>query len=95
VSHVISIEEGDDGGDMDIGVKLSMDESGMLETEPTDQGASLAKDTSSSGTNPDSSNPDVVTYKEPEKPSEQEDSPPVSDPGQDLSQALDGGMKSG
>lgn len=47
MSHVISIEEGDDGGDMDIGVKLSLDESGMLETEPTDQGASLAKDTSS------------------------------------------------
>lgn len=29
------VEEGDDGGDMDIGVDLSLDESGVLETEST------------------------------------------------------------
>ncbi|KAK6297002.1 hypothetical protein J4Q44_G00331440 [Coregonus suidteri] len=85
------IEEGDDGGDMDIGVDLSLDESGMLESEPTDQGPSLAEETSSSGTNTDSSTPDAVTDKEPEEPSEKEDSPPVTAPGEVLSPALDEG----
>ncbi|XP_055735502.1 protein phosphatase 1 regulatory subunit 37-like isoform X2 [Salvelinus fontinalis] len=88
---MFAIEEGDDGGDMDIGVDLSLDESGILESEPADQGPSLAKETSSSSTNPDSSTPDVVTDKEPEKPSEQEDSPPVTAPGEVLSPALDEG----
>uniref|UniRef100_A0A8C7L4N4 Protein phosphatase 1 regulatory subunit 37 n=1 Tax=Oncorhynchus kisutch TaxID=8019 RepID=A0A8C7L4N4_ONCKI len=83
--------EGDDGGDMDISVDLSLDESGMLESEPTDQGPSLAEETFSSGTNPDSSTPDVVTDKEPDKPSEQEDSPPVIATGEALSPALDEG----
>uniref|UniRef100_A0A8C7L4P4 Protein phosphatase 1 regulatory subunit 37 n=1 Tax=Oncorhynchus kisutch TaxID=8019 RepID=A0A8C7L4P4_ONCKI len=63
----------------------------MLESEPTDQGPSLAEETFSSGTNPDSSTPDVVTDKEPDKPSEQEDSPPVIATGEALSPALDEG----
>uniref|UniRef100_A0A8C8GGT8 Protein phosphatase 1 regulatory subunit 37 n=1 Tax=Oncorhynchus tshawytscha TaxID=74940 RepID=A0A8C8GGT8_ONCTS len=84
-------DEGDDGGDMDIGVDLSLDESGMLESEPTDQGPSLAEEASSSSTNPDSSTPDAVTDKEPEKPSEQEHSPPVTAPGEVISPALDEG----
>ncbi|XP_045559481.1 protein phosphatase 1 regulatory subunit 37 [Salmo salar] len=88
---VFAIEEGDDGGDMDIGVDLSLDESGTLESEPTDQGPSLAEETSSSSTSPDSSTPDAVTNKEPEKPSEHEDSPPVTAPGEVLSPALDEG----
>uniref|UniRef100_A0A4W5JMN5 Protein phosphatase 1 regulatory subunit 37 n=1 Tax=Hucho hucho TaxID=62062 RepID=A0A4W5JMN5_9TELE len=88
---MFAIEEGDDGGDMDIGVDLSLDESGMLESEPTDQGPSLAEKTSSSSTNPDSSTPDAVTDKEPEKPSEPEDSPPVTAPGEVFSPALDEG----
>nr|XP_046169608.1 protein phosphatase 1 regulatory subunit 37-like isoform X2 [Oncorhynchus gorbuscha] len=88
---VFAIEEGDDGGDMDISVDLSLDESGMLESEPTDQGPSLAEETFSSGTNRDSSTPDVVTDKEPDKPSEQEDSPPVIATGEALSPALDEG----
>uniref|UniRef100_A0A8C7SF21 Protein phosphatase 1 regulatory subunit 37 n=1 Tax=Oncorhynchus mykiss TaxID=8022 RepID=A0A8C7SF21_ONCMY len=88
---MFAIEEGDDGGDMDISVDLSLDESGMLESEPTDQGPSLAEETFSSGTNPDSSTPDVVTDKEPDKPSEQEDSPPVIATGEALSPALDEG----
>ncbi|KAK6295676.1 hypothetical protein J4Q44_G00333890 [Coregonus suidteri] len=46
---MFAIEEGDDGGDMDIGVDLSLDESGVLESEHTDQGPSLAEETSSSG----------------------------------------------
>ncbi|XP_038830070.1 protein phosphatase 1 regulatory subunit 37-like isoform X6 [Salvelinus namaycush] len=88
---MFAIEEGDDGGDMDISVDLSLDESGMLESEPTDQGPSLTEETFSSGTNPDSSTPDVVTDKEPDKPSEQEDSPPVIATGEALSPALDEG----
>ncbi|XP_036821455.1 protein phosphatase 1 regulatory subunit 37 [Oncorhynchus mykiss] len=91
LSLMFAIEEGDDGGDMDIGVDLSLDESGMLESEPTDQGPSLAEEASSSSTNPDSSTPDAVTDKEPEKPSEQEDSPPVTAPGEVISPALDEG----
>uniref|UniRef100_A0A8C7R606 Protein phosphatase 1 regulatory subunit 37 n=1 Tax=Oncorhynchus mykiss TaxID=8022 RepID=A0A8C7R606_ONCMY len=63
----------------------------MLESEPTDQGPSLAEEASSSSTNPDSSTPDAVTDKEPEKPSEQEDSPPVTAPGEVISPALDEG----
>lgn len=31
-----TVEEGEDGGDMDIGVDLSLDESGVLDTESTD-----------------------------------------------------------
>uniref|UniRef100_A0A674A392 Protein phosphatase 1 regulatory subunit 37 n=1 Tax=Salmo trutta TaxID=8032 RepID=A0A674A392_SALTR len=88
---MFAIEEGDDGGDMDISVDLSLDESGMLESEPTDQGPSLAEETFSSGTNSDSSTPDVVTDKEPDKPSEQEDSPPVIATGEALSPAQDEG----
>ncbi|XP_064830319.1 protein phosphatase 1 regulatory subunit 37-like [Oncorhynchus masou masou] len=88
---MFAIEEGDDGGDMDISVDLSLDESGMLESEPTDQGPSLAEETFSSGTNPDSSTPDVVTDKEPDKPSEHEDSPPVIATGEALSPAMDEG----
>uniref|UniRef100_A0A673XIE2 Protein phosphatase 1 regulatory subunit 37 n=1 Tax=Salmo trutta TaxID=8032 RepID=A0A673XIE2_SALTR len=84
-------DEGDDGGDMDIGVDLSLDESGMLESEPTDQGPSLAEETSSSSTSPDSSTPDAVTDKEPEKSSEQEDLPPVTAPGEVLSPTQDEG----
>lgn len=30
-----AVDEGEDGGDMDMGVDLSLDESGVLETEPT------------------------------------------------------------
>uniref|UniRef100_A0A8C7R5Z6 Protein phosphatase 1 regulatory subunit 37 n=1 Tax=Oncorhynchus mykiss TaxID=8022 RepID=A0A8C7R5Z6_ONCMY len=90
-NSVPDTSEGDDGGDMDIGVDLSLDESGMLESEPTDQGPSLAEEASSSSTNPDSSTPDAVTDKEPEKPSEQEDSPPVTAPGEVISPALDEG----
>ncbi|XP_045580327.1 protein phosphatase 1 regulatory subunit 37 [Salmo salar] len=82
---MFAIEEGDDGGDMDISVDLSLDESGMLESEPTDQGPSLAEETFSSGTNPDSSTPDVVTDKEPDKPS------PVIATGEALSPAQDEG----
>ncbi|XP_031716582.1 protein phosphatase 1 regulatory subunit 37 [Anarrhichthys ocellatus] len=33
------VEEGDDGGDMDIGVDLSLDESGVLEAESTNDGS--------------------------------------------------------
>ncbi|XP_020358358.1 protein phosphatase 1 regulatory subunit 37-like [Oncorhynchus kisutch] len=91
LSLMFAIEEGDDGGDMDIGVDLSLDESGMLESEPTDQGPSLAEEASSSSTNTDSSTPDAVTDKDPEKPSEQEDSPPVTAPGEVISPALDEG----
>uniref|UniRef100_A0A8C7DNY5 Protein phosphatase 1 regulatory subunit 37 n=1 Tax=Oncorhynchus kisutch TaxID=8019 RepID=A0A8C7DNY5_ONCKI len=90
-NSVPDTSEGDDGGDMDIGVDLSLDESGMLESEPTDQGPSLAEEASSSSTNTDSSTPDAVTDKDPEKPSEQEDSPPVTAPGEVISPALDEG----
>ncbi|XP_062329430.1 protein phosphatase 1 regulatory subunit 37 [Osmerus eperlanus] len=44
---MFDIGDGDDGGDMDIGVDLSLDESGVLESEPTEQGPSLAEETGS------------------------------------------------
>uniref|UniRef100_A0A6Q2WX78 Protein phosphatase 1 regulatory subunit 37 n=1 Tax=Esox lucius TaxID=8010 RepID=A0A6Q2WX78_ESOLU len=80
--------EGDYGGDMDIGVDLSLDESGMLESEPVVQRLSLAEEPPFSSTNSDSSTPGVVTDKQPEKPSEQ-DSSPVSAGEESLTPAPD------
>ncbi|KAJ7990422.1 hypothetical protein DPEC_G00300140 [Dallia pectoralis] len=81
-----ALREGDDGGDMDIGVDLSLDESGMLESEPVVQRLPIAEETPSSAANSDSSS--VVTDKQPETPSEQEDSPPVSTGAESLTPAL-------
>lgn len=39
-----AVDEGEDGGDMDIGVDLSLDESGVLETESTDVTTSASGD---------------------------------------------------
>lgn len=39
-----AVDEGEDGGDMDIGVDLSLDESGVLETEPTNVTTSASGD---------------------------------------------------
>lgn len=38
----LAVDEGDDGGDMDIGVDLSLDESGVLETESTNVTSSVS-----------------------------------------------------
>lgn len=57
--------EGDDGGDMDIGVDLSLDESGVLEAEPTNLGPSPSGESSASvGTEPEPTTQDVVAEEE-------------------------------
>ncbi|KAM3875206.1 protein phosphatase 1 regulatory subunit 37 [Diretmus argenteus] len=56
--------EGDDGGDMDIGVDLSLDESGVLEAEPANLRPSLSDETSDCiCTKPEPATQDVITDK--------------------------------
>ncbi|KAM4627172.1 protein phosphatase 1 regulatory subunit 37 [Polymixia lowei] len=63
--------EGDDGGDMDIGVDLSLDESGVLEAEPTSLGPSLSdKSSDSICIKAGAQTEDVFTDKEAESSSE-------------------------
>ncbi|XP_071784033.2 protein phosphatase 1 regulatory subunit 37 [Centroberyx gerrardi] len=63
--------EGDDGGDMDIGVDLSLDESGVLEAEPTNVRPSLSDKTSDSVcTKPEPTTQDIITDKTAESPSD-------------------------
>ncbi|XP_034723496.1 protein phosphatase 1 regulatory subunit 37 isoform X1 [Etheostoma cragini] len=63
------VEEGDDGGDMDIGVDLSLDESGVLETESTNV-SSFSDKTLDSESTPSQDVPAGSTAESPSDPSQ-------------------------
>ena len=90
---MFDIGDGDDGGDMDIGVDLSLDESGVLESEPTEQGPSLAEETGSAGCAHADSTAPCDTTEQAASASElgQESESPVSPPEQATSPVLEEG----
>ncbi|KAL0972920.1 hypothetical protein UPYG_G00196430 [Umbra pygmaea] len=86
---VVAFGEGDDGGDMDIGVDLSLDDSGMLELEP-DQKLCLTVEAPLVGVNADSST-SVVTDEQPEKASQNYNSTPILAQEESVTPVLDEG----